>query len=257
MREHLINLALVPFSIFAWTAACFWMALMVVTSMLLLPVWPFRKTHMWIARPLLPMCIYSSFSRIRVIYHPEYDPKQLSLYNGNHVSSLDAHLCCRVIPQAFCGLVSAHSFNIPIYGRIMKLSQSIPVYSRASGRSGEIVEAAKDRVSKGIAIASYAEGGRTLDGRVAPYRRGVFFMARDAGIPVVPMATRGMYRLLPKNSWLVRPSIITVYVGKQIDISDLSDDDVGKFAEHCHQIAVDFVEHGKLPEGVTSPWPLV
>ena len=232
------------------------MTLMVLFSALLLPVFPFRKTHMWIARPLLSLCIWCSFSRVRIIYHPDYDPKKLSLYNSNHVSALDAHLCARIIAQPYCGLIKAESLKVPIYGWIMRLSQSIPVQPRKSGRTSELVEAARDRVSQGIAIATYAEGGRTPDGKVHPFRRGVFFMARDAGIPVVPVAVRGMYRLLRKGAWLVRPSTITVYMGKQEDISHLSDDEVGEFAERSQRLVADFVEDAKLPDGVTSPWPL-
>ncbi len=256
MHRWLQNVFLVPFSLCVWTFAFFWMALMVITSVLLLPVLPFRKTHLWIARPALSMCMLSTFSWVRVIFHPEYDPKQPCVYNGNHVSSMDAHLVGRVLPQPFCGLSAAESFHIPIYGWIMKLSQSIPVYPQKSGRTGEIVEAAKDRIAQGISIVAYAEGGRTLDGRVAPFRRGVFFMARDAGVPIVPVASRGMYRLLRKGTWLVRPSIITVYVGKQIDISHLTDDEIETFTEEFRQIVVDFAEDGKLPEGVTSPWSI-
>jgi 1-acyl-sn-glycerol-3-phosphate acyltransferase len=250
------KILLLPFSILSWCVAFTSMLLAVVIGGLLSPVLPFRKTHLWIARPGMIMCIWGTLSRIRVIYHPDYDPKQLSVYNGNHVSALDAHLCCRVIPQAFCGLVAAKSFNLPVYGWVMRLSQSIPVYSRASGRTAEFIAAAKDRVSKGIAIATYPEGGRTLDGTVGPFKRGSFFMARDAGIPVVPVATRGMFRMLPKGAWLPRPSTITVYVGKQVDISGLNDVEVGEFVERFRQIIVDFTEDAKLPDGVTSPWPL-
>jgi 1-acyl-sn-glycerol-3-phosphate acyltransferase len=256
MLPRLRKVFWVLFSVFVWSMAFFCMALMVVASLLLLPVLPFSKTHMWIARPAMAMCIWCTFSRIRVIYHPDYDPKRLSIYNGNHVSALDAHMLCRAIPQPICGLSAAESFNIPIYGWIMRLSRSIPVYPRASGRTAEFVAAAKDRIAQGISIAAYAEGGRTLDGKVGQYHRGVFFMARDAGIPIVPIVSRGMFRLLPKGSLLARPSTITVYVGKQVDISHLSDDEVGEFAERFRQLVVDFAEDAKLPDGVTSPWPL-
>jgi 1-acyl-sn-glycerol-3-phosphate acyltransferase len=202
------------------------------------------------------MSIWCTFSRIRVIYHPDYDPKRLSVYNGNHVSALDAHLLCQVIPQPFCGLVAAESFNIPIYGWVMRLSQSIPVFPRSSGRTAEFIAAARDRIAQGISIATYAEGGRTPDGKVGPFKRGVFFMARDAGIPIVPVASRGMYHMLPKGAWLPRPTTITVYVGQQMDIGDLTDDEVGDFAERFRQIIVDFTENAELPEGVSSPWPL-
>ena len=47
-----------------------------------------------------------------------------------------------------------------------------------------------------------------------------------------------------------------MYVGKQIDISQLTDDEIETFTEEFRQIVVDFAEDGKLPEGVTSPWPI-
>ncbi len=239
---------LVIFSLWVWSVGFCLMALTVVLSAILLPIVPFRKSHMWIARPLMSLCLMITFSRFRVIYHPRYDPKRLSMFNGNHVSAFDAHMLCRVIRLPICGVTAAASMTVPIYGWVMRLSQGIPVWPQNSGRTAEISAAARDRIGQGIAIAAYAEGGRTLDGKVGPYKRGTFFMARDAGIPVVPVVTRGMYELLPKGSWLVQPSDITVYVHEQIETDGLSDDEVGELAERFRDIVVDYAEHGRLPQ---------
>ena len=64
-------------------------------------------------------------------YHPSFDPKRIGLYMGNHVTILDAHMMTKAIPGPFCGVVGAHHLNYPVYGSILKLARSIPVYPKS------------------------------------------------------------------------------------------------------------------------------
>jgi 1-acyl-sn-glycerol-3-phosphate acyltransferase len=42
-------------------------------------------------------------------------------------------------------------------------------------------------------------------------------MAREAGLPVVPLATAACASSMRKGTWLFTPTKITIYVGAQID----------------------------------------
>ncbi|HIA04235.1 MAG TPA: 1-acyl-sn-glycerol-3-phosphate acyltransferase [Myxococcales bacterium] len=239
---------LLPLSLVSWVLGFVWMVVLVLLSGLLLPFFPFNKTHMWIGRPLMTLVLHCTFSRFKVTYHPDFDPSRIGLYMGNHVTMTDAHIMTLAIPGPFCGVVGAHHLNYPVYGSILKLSRSIPIYPRSSGRTAEIIETVRERVREGINIAAYPEGRRTRDGKVAEFKRGMFFMARDAQIPVYPIAMRGMYKMLPRGTGLIYPTLVEVYVGKPWDFTEVSDEAMEQKIAEFRQTIINFVEHGTMEE---------
>lgn len=238
------TLCLGVFSVGVWLVALVWMSSAAALALLLTPLVPFKRSHPYLGAPAMAACVRLTLSRLRVTYDPEFDPERRSVFCQNHVSVLDGHVACGVIPHAFCGLMNHTHFRIPGYGWIMRLARGIPVYPRASGRTAEISEAARERAAYGLSILTFPEAHRTLDGDVREFRRGVFFMARDAGLPVVPVAVRGLYAINRKGSWLFRPGTVDVYVGPQIETEGLSDEQVAELAKRVQGVIDTYVRTG-------------
>jgi len=238
--------AQVVFSAIVWTAAFAWMgAVSLIWSVSAIFVSP-RRTHNYIGGPGMATVLRFTLSDVELIYHPDFDPQRRSVFCQNHVNLLDAHVACKSIPHAFCGMMNAWQFKIPFYGWMMSLAQGIPV-PKGQGRFRAIAEAAKDRAAKGISILVFPEAHRTLDGKVQEFKRGVFVMARGAGLPVVPLAVRGMRDLMRKGSFLLKPAKIQVLIGPQIDTAGLDDAQLKAVLQRTQQIVRDFVERGEIP----------
>ena len=77
----------------------------------------------------------------------------------------------------------------------------------------------------------------------------LLYMARDAGLPVVPLAVRGLYEVNHKGSWLFRPGDITVYVGPQIETEGMSNQEVEAVADRLHRVLSAFVDDGTIVSG--------
>jgi 1-acyl-sn-glycerol-3-phosphate acyltransferase len=92
-------------------------------------------------------------------------------------------------------------------------------------------------------VLTFPEAHRTSDGKVQPFKRGVFQIARDAGIPVVPIAVRGMFEVLPKGRFLIRPGNVEIYMGPEIPTLGLSDAQLDRLSERVRDILVDWVDH--------------
>jgi 1-acyl-sn-glycerol-3-phosphate acyltransferase len=244
------------FSLGVWLVALVWMSSVATIALLLTPFVSFKRSHPYLGAPGMATCVRLTFSRLRVTRDPGFDPERRSVFCQNHVSVLDGHVACGAIPHAFCGLMNHTHFRIPGYGWIMKLARGIPVYPRASGRTAEISEAARERAAYGISILTFPEAHRTLDGNVREFRRGVFFMARDAGLPVVPLAVRGLYAINRKGSWLFRPGTVDVYLGPQIETAGLNDEQVGELATRVQSAIDTYVRTGTYPQALSDPTPM-
>ena len=240
------------YSAAVWGVSFAWMGGVAVTwaiaSVFISP----RKTQMMIGSPGMAACFKFTLCKVEIIYDPDFDPERRSVFCQNHVNLMDAHAACASIPHPFCGLMNAWQFKIPFYGWIMRLADGIPVSSGGANRYREVAAAARDRAAKGISILVFPEAHRTLDGKVHEFKKGVFLMAREAGLPVVPLATRGMYELNRKGTWLFTPTKITIYVGAQIETAGLSTDELRKVISRTEQIIRDFAEHGIIPGKTTA-----
>lgn len=249
--------AQVVYSAAVWGVSFAWMGAVAVTWAAVSTVVPSRKTHNYIGGPGMGACLKFTLSKVEIIYDPDFDPERRSVFCQNHVNLMDAHAACASIPHAFCGLMNAWQFKIPFYGWIMRLADGIPVQANSASRYREVAAAARDRAAKGISILVFPEAHRTLDGKVHEFKKGVFLMAREAGLPIVPLATRGMWELNRKGTWLFTPTKITIYVGAQIETAGLSTDQLRKVIARTEQIIRDFAEHGIIPgkAAVDEPAP--
>jgi 1-acyl-sn-glycerol-3-phosphate acyltransferase len=53
-------------------------------------------------------------------------------------------------------------------------------------------------------VLLFPEGTRSADGRLQPFKDGAFRLARDARVPVIPVAVSGTHETLPKHGMVLR-----------------------------------------------------
>jgi len=244
------------FSFWVWTAAFVWMLVGATITLVLLVVgFPYQKVHLWVTAPMFVRVLGIATARIRVHYHPDFDRERRSVFTFNHTNLLDGHLASAAIPHAFSGLMNAWQFHIPIYGWLMRMSKGIGVHkNRREKMLEELTAAAKERKAIGMSILTFPEGHRTRTGKIGPFRRGVFLMARNAEMPMVPMVARGMYELNRKGSFLFRPLCrIDVFVGPQHDTAGLSDTEIGEVVQRLQDTSAWVLEHGAWPDAWNEP----
>ena len=211
----------------------------------------FQQSFEFLGRPSMAICPRLTLSRFEFIYDPDFDPDRRSVFVQNHVSMLDGHVACMTIPHPFCGLHLASHFKVPGYGWIMRLARSIPIERGETGQTERIAAEARRRIQDmNLSIVAYPEAHRTRTGQVQPFRTGVFFMARAAGAPVVPLCVRGLFEVNRPKSARFRPGRVEIYVGPQFETEGLTDDAIRALAEEVRQVHVAFVDRGELPERV-------
>lgn len=214
---------------------------------------PYQRVHNWLTAPLFVLVVrVAAMTRLRIHYHPGFDRQRRSVFVQNHVNLMDGHVASAAIPHEFSGLMNAWQFWIPIYGWLMWLSKGIGVHRNGRERLiAELTAAAKERKRIGMSILTFPEGHRTVDGKVQGFRRGVFMMARNAEMPVVPIAVHGWYEVNRKGSFMVQPwRTVDVYVGPQFETAGLGDAQIGELANAMQLIVAHGVDHGGWPEAM-------
>jgi 1-acyl-sn-glycerol-3-phosphate acyltransferase len=229
-------------SILGWIFGFFWMFVCFIGCVLLDLFYPYKTWFYFIRFSLVNAFTWSTLHRPSITFAPNFDKEKLAIFTVNHVSILDAHVSVATIPHPYCGMEDASHFRIPVYGWLMRISNNVPVYTHSQGRFDEVLDEVRKRRKAGISILAFPEGHRTPDGNVQPFRRGPFFLARDSGFPIVPVGVRGLHRVLPKGTAVIRPGKVHVYVGNHIDPSGLSDEEIGELAESVQQRIAAYVD---------------
>lgn len=128
-----------------------------------------------------------------------------AVFMPNHASNIDILVMFAGHPGQFRWLAKIELFRIPIFGLTMRRAGYIPV-DRSDRRKAIISmgEAAK-RIAEGTSVIIFPEGTRTPHGRLQPFKKGGFMLARQSGAPIVPVAIRGSYAVMAKHSLRLRP----------------------------------------------------
>lgn len=143
-------------------------------------------------------------------------PPGTCIFISNHASNLDAITYIPAIPRRVAVLIKKELTRIPILSIGMRRADYISV-SRADREAAAAIDVAVQTLKRGVSIAVFAEGTRSPDGRLRPFKRGALNMAIEAGVPIVPVSIAGTQRLQKKGSWIVRPGEAIIRFGPAVE----------------------------------------
>ncbi|MDO9050688.1 MAG: lysophospholipid acyltransferase family protein [Methylotenera sp.] len=121
---------------------------------------------------------------------------------------------------------------IPIFGWGLAMSSPIAI-DRSAGRDAlkKLAANGKARLDKGFWVVIFPEGTRKAPGEHGKYHIGGAWLATHTQSQVVPVAhNAGEY--WAKNSFIKKPGIIQIHIGKAIQTTGLKADALNKQVEH-------------------------
>lgn len=144
------------------------------------------------------------------------EPTQTYIFAANHVSQFDIFSFQGYFPHDFRWIAKKELFRIPFFGPAMRKADFIPI-DRSKGRQAmrSLNEAAK-RIAAGTSVLIFPEGTRSPDGRLHPFKAGTSMLAIKAEVPIVPIAFKGSYEILPKKSLLAYSGHIVIRIGTPV-----------------------------------------
>ncbi len=120
---------------------------------------------------------------------------------------------------------------IPFFGWGLAMTSPIAI-NRSAGRGAlkQLVTLGKKRLAAGLWVVVFPEGTRISPKKTSKFHIGGAWLASGAKAIVLPVA-HNAGSCWAKNSWLKKPGIITVSIGKPFDCSGLKPDAVNSKTE--------------------------
>ncbi|MGH7885807.1 MAG: lysophospholipid acyltransferase family protein, partial [Thermodesulfobacteriota bacterium] len=123
-----------------------------------------------------------------------------SLILYNHQSAFDIVAFSAVIPVGWKAVMKRELLFVPFLGMVAKLSGHYFVKRDGSvNDTKQVREIVKDLQTGTVSVVIAPEGTRSEDGKLLPFKHGVFLIASLSGVPIVPMIIWGGKDIRPKN----------------------------------------------------------
>ena len=220
----------------AWTAGGICVALLVrlVTGG---QHWPLRMA----ARIWAPGLMAGAGARLQVEGAEGIDWSRPHVLVANHQSVIDACALFRATPVPLRFVLKQEMTRMPFVGWYARQMGMLFIERGNARSSPQRLHDAAALVQRGACLCAFPEGTRSRDGSVGPFKGGLFQVAIEAGVAVVPVAIEGSGAVLPSAGFKVRPGTIRVRFGEPIATTGLQAADRNALARRARDAVVDLL----------------
>jgi 1-acyl-sn-glycerol-3-phosphate acyltransferase len=149
-------------------------------------------------------------------------PAGSCIFMCNHVSNLDPCVVIPLISRRVSILVKKQLMKMPLLGPAMRLAKFIAIDREQLDSAIRSLRQAQEVLTSGLSLFIFAEGTRSRDGRLQPLKKGPFYVAFEAGVPVIPISLHGTESMMRKGSMSVYPATAHVTFHKPLDPAQFS-----------------------------------
>ena len=216
--------------VYLWApfANLLWYIETVVMGTISLALWPFDRTgelQHGCARVWNRLVAITIGARIKVHGTEHVRPGKAYVYMANHSSLIDTPALFAYLPYQFKIIAKRGLFYVPFMGWHLWTSGNFPV-DRNPRKAVLGLRRIIEGVRSGKSLAVFPEGTRTSDGQLQDFKPGTFKIALRAGVPIVPVAIRGTFALLPKTTLVPKPGPVDVFIGEPIETTAYTEKDL-------------------------------
>jgi 1-acyl-sn-glycerol-3-phosphate acyltransferase len=124
--------------------------------------------------------------------------------------------------------------------------------SRRSEAWAKVLAQGKALMAQGNWVIMFPEGTRAKRGEKGEYKSGASRLAITTGTPIVPIAVTSA-RCWPRKSWLLRPGLIEVSIGKPIPVQGRRPDELMREVEDWIEAEMRRLDPEAYPDAPAAP----
>ncbi len=178
-----------------------------------------------------------SGAKVRVTGRENLKPDQTYVLISNHRSYLDTATFFAYTGRRLGLLAKKELLKVPILGYGMGFVNIMAIDRSNSERARQTVAAATARIRSGRSFGVFAEGTRAKPGEFLPFKKGAFYMAAQAGVPIVPVAMKNTDHLMGKGTGEARAGTIEMVMLPPVSTAEATtDDEVRRLVNQVHSL---------------------
>ncbi len=171
--------------------------------------------HIW-----APGMLWMASVKVEIDGGDEIDWSKPHVFVANHQSSLDVMVSFISLPVPLRFVAKRMFLYLPFFGIYMWAVGMIFIDRARSRKAISSMKAAGKKIRAGASIIAFPEGTRSRDGKIAPFKKGIFMVALESGVPIVPLAMEGSGKVLPPDGIHILGGNVRARIGKPILTTD-------------------------------------
>jgi 1-acyl-sn-glycerol-3-phosphate acyltransferase len=193
---------------------------MAIITFLLLPFNYKGKIYHFMARIWSGLVLWIFNVKVEVVGKENINFGKNYIYISNHASAMDIPALICGIPDQIRFLAKQELGKIPLWGWLLKYGGYILIDRRNPKRAMRSVQRAIEKIKSGVSVLVFAEGTRSTDGKLLPFKRGGFMLAIKAKTPIVPVTIIGSHKIMQKHKLEINPGTIKILLDKPISVDE-------------------------------------
>ena len=207
------------------TASVLITAFLSVMAVILSIFSPSGKQCRQVGRLWARIVLFVTGTRVKVIGRENITTEKPLLLMANHQSDFDIPIVFVGIPVDFLWAAKKELFSVPVFGMAMKKAGYIEIDRHNHEKAVIGLREAAEKIQSGMSIATFPEGTRSKDGKLLPFKQGMFYLAIQTGTSIVPLSIIGSGKIMAKDSLRIKPGEIALVIGKPVDVKGYSLED--------------------------------
>ncbi len=209
------------YTFYAWLIGGLIFIVVTIFSILMMSFLSPKKFHP-IFTSMLKFIFNIAFIRVKVEVPDDFDHRQRYVFMPNHVSLLDAPLMVSYMPQFINALEAKEHFDWPLYGMLIAKWGNIPINRKSVQESIKSIKKAEIKLKNENSIIVFPEGSRTKTGELGKFKKMPFHLAQEAKVAIIPVGASGVFSLNHKGTFLMKPGMIKLKLGKPIPVETVT-----------------------------------
>ncbi|MDI9244349.1 lysophospholipid acyltransferase family protein [Marinobacter sp. CHS3-4] len=160
---------------------------------------------------------------------PDFSDGRRYIIMCTHASHYDIPVTFVSLPGSIRMLAKKELFKIPLLGQAMRAGEFPSIDRSSQAQARQDLRKAKEMMESGIVLWAAPEGTRSPDGNLLPFKKGCFHLALDTEAVILPVAIRGIQRVLPARTMHINlGQLVEMRVGKPIDTVGKTKEDLAE-----------------------------
>lgn len=129
------------------------------------------------------------------------------LVMSNHQSLYDIPVLFQVAGPNIRMITKKELFKVPIFGGALEASGFIAIDRTDRNAAIRSLRRAQELLASGTHVWIAPEGTRSPTGKLLPFKKGAFYLAFEAGLPILPVTLQGTRNVLPARGVRSHPGV--------------------------------------------------
>lgn len=165
-------------------------------------------------------------------------PEGPVLFASNHEGNFDIPVLIGSIDKPFGFISKIEVKKIPVLSSWMEAIDCVFIDRKNRKKAAESIMSGAELLKKGNSLVIFPEGTRSKGGPVGLFKAGGFRLAKDSGVPIVPISIQGTADVFEKNGRLVKPAKIKVIISPPVYNRQYKDKELISLAEEIRDIII-------------------